>query len=247
MSNSNNKNTYDYLKSLLPTTPDNIFSRILGNLLITGGAPGGGAFGGASGGGTYSPPKALTKAALEGAPNYNNNTMWDKAQTLKGWGYDLGAKVTPARLKNGRKLVDCSGFVSYVLGIAGGSWQILEASNNLITTLKLETSKLKNGDVIGLDSGLRGSAIKGYWDAGRRTGIDHVMIIIENPNDKKLYFCESTGGVGVKIQPIEDGVESYNKYAQRNKFGETYTETHRKETRKRTKTKQFYVGNYKKQ
>jgi hypothetical protein len=245
MSNSNNKNTYDYLKSLLPTTPDNIFSGILGNLLMIGGAPGGGAFGGASGGGIigeiYSSPKSLTKAALEGAPNYNNNTMWDKAQTLKGWGYDLGAKVTPARLKNGRKLVDCSGFVSYVLGIAAGSWQILEASNNLITTLKLETSKLKNGDVIGLDSGLRGSAIKGYWDAGRRTGIDHVMIIIENPNDKKLYFCESTGGVGVKIQPIEDGVEYYNKYAQRNRFGDTYTE---KTIRK---TKQFYVGNYKKQ
>jgi hypothetical protein len=245
MSNSNNKNTYDYLKSLLPTTPDNIFSGILGNLLMMGGAPGGGASGGAYGGGIigeiYSSPKSLTKAALEGAPNYNNNTMWDKAQTLKGWRYNLGGKVTPAKLKNGPKSVDCSGFVSYVLGISAGSWQILEASNNLITTLKLETSKLKNGDVIGFDSGLKG------WDAGRNTGIDHVMIIIENPNDKKLYFCESTGGVGVKIQPIEDGVDYYNKYAKKKKFGETYTETHPKENYKRTKTKQFYVGNYKKQ
>jgi hypothetical protein len=43
MSNSNNKNTYDYLKSLLPTTPDNIFSGILGNLLMMGGGTPGGA------------------------------------------------------------------------------------------------------------------------------------------------------------------------------------------------------------
>jgi hypothetical protein len=183
----------------------------------------------------YSPPKSLKKAAQEGAPNYNNNTMWDKAQRLKGWKYGFGAKITENRLKNGPDAVDCSGFVSYVLGISGGSFEILEASNNLTPTIKLETSKLKNGDVIGLDGGFKN------WDAGRKTGIDHIMIIIENPNDKKLYFCESQGGSGVKIQPIEKGVESYNKYAQKNKFGTTYSENGI------IKTKQFYVGNYKKQ
>lgn len=182
----------------------------------------------------YSAPRSLKKAAQEGAPNYNNNTMWDKAQSLKGWKYGFGAKITENRLKNGPYAVDCSGFVSYVLGISGGSHEILESSNNLVSTIKLEASKLKNGDVIGSDGGFKS------YDAGRKTGIDHIMIIIENPNNKKLYFCESVSGTGVKIQSIEDGVKSYNEYAKRNKFGETYVDNGI------TKTKQFYIGNYKK-
>jgi len=179
----------------------------------------------------------LKKAAINGAPNYNNNTMWEKANSIIGWYYGFNGKVTKAKLEawknNGTKQgVDCSGYVSYVLGVSGGSYQILEASNNLKTTLTLDASTLKEGDVIGLDSGYKG------WDAGRQSGIDHVMIVIKNPANNQLYMAESVGGTGVKVRPLTEGVNAYNKYAQRKGFGSTYKEGNV------TKTKQFWVGNY---
>lgn len=180
---------------------------------------------------------SLKKAAADGAPNYNNNTMWEKANSIVGWYYGFGGKITKAKLeawKNNKvkQGIDCSGYASYVLGVSGGSYEILEASNDLKTTLTLNTSTLKEGDVIGLDSGYR------KWDAGRQSGIDHIMVVVKNPANNQLYMAESAGGVGVRVRPLNDGVTAYNNYAKKKGFGATYKEGNV------TKTKQFWVGNY---
>ena len=185
--------------------------------------------------GTFKKSASFSKAALNGAPNYNDGTMWAKVQRVKGWGYFMGGQVTAAKLADGKKhSIDCAGFVAWVFGIPNGSWHQTENANDLVTSLTLNASTLKHGDIIGMDTG-----DAGHDGSDRKSGVDHIVAVVKDPSNNQLYLCESAGGgVGVRIQPIAEGVASYNRYAKKRGFGTQYKDGDI------MKTKQFYIGNY---
>ncbi len=167
-----------------------------------------------------------------GANNANISNAWSRAASLKGYRYNMGGVVTAAMLKAGRGAIDCSAFVSYVLFGLGKrklSATLLEDSSNLRTALKLDIGTLKHGTLIGTDKGPTGH------DRGRRTGIDHVVIVLADDTGQ-LQMAECAGRVGVWIRPLADGVAYWNKYAIDYKFGTTYGST------KSRKTRQFWIG-----
>jgi hypothetical protein len=184
---------------------------------------------------TFKKVASFTNAAKNGAPNYNDGTMWAKVQRVKGWGYQMGGTVTKSKLADGKKhSIDCSGFISWVFGIPGGSWYQTENANNLVTSNTLNASTLKHGDIIGMDTG-----DAGHDGSDRKSGVDHIVGVVKDPLNNQLYLCESAGGgVGVRIQPIAEGVAYYNKYAKKKGFGTQYNDGGT------MKTKQFYIGNY---
>ena len=166
----------------------------------------------------------------------NNNadvaSAWSRAASLKGFRYSMGNSVSKSMLAVGKGAIDCSGFVSYVLFGLGKrklSPGLLEGSTNLRNAISLDINTLKHGTLIGTDNGVH------HWDKGRKTGIDHVVIVLADENGQ-LQMAECAGSVGVWIRPLAKGVAYWNKYAVDNKFGTTYIDG------KITKTRQFWIG-----
>lgn len=137
--------------------------------------------------------------------------------------------------KNG--LLDCSGFVGAVsvatmkdintalnkkaftdevmkgMGThAAGQFQNLVKHGGGETRYKkgsLQAGNLKEGDVIGIDSGQKS------WDRGRQRGIDHIAMVARNKKGE-LVVRESTSGKGV----IETSIAEWSKKAQ--KYNDIY-------------------------
>lgn len=187
-------------------------------------------------------------AAKRGAPNYLNGTMWQRANELNGMVYGLGSKLDTAGVATwlatdrtnpgGTYKVDCSGFVSWVLGTSGGSYSLVESSNAVRQIVSIDMTILQEADVIGSDNGPRFSD-SAQWDGNRKTGIDHIAVVIKDPNGN-LWLAESHGGRGVNIRTLADGVAAWNKYGSKNNFGEAYIDP----SDQITKTKSFWLGNY---
>ena len=166
----------------------------------------------------------------------NNNadiaSAWSRAASLKGFRYSMGNSVSKSMLAAGKGAIDCSGFISYVLFGLGKrklSAGLLEGATNLRNVFSLDINALKHGTLIGTDNGVH------HWDKGRKTGIDHVVIVLADENGQ-LQMAECAGSVGVWIRPVAKGVAYWNKYAVDNKFGTTYIDG------KITKTRQFWIG-----
>jgi len=166
----------------------------------------------------------------------NNNadvaSAWSRAASLKGFRYSMGNSVTKSMLDRGKGAIDCSGFVSYVLFGLGKrklSPGLLEGATNLRNVFSLDINALKHGTLIGTDNGVH------HWDKGRKTGIDHVVIVLADENGQ-LQMAECAGSMGVWIRPVAKGVDYWNKYAVKNNFGTTYIDG------KITKTRQFWIG-----
>ena len=166
----------------------------------------------------------------------NNNadvaSAWSRAASLKGFRYSMSKSVSKSMLAAGKGAIDCSGFISYVLFGLGKrklSAGLLEGSTNLRNAISLDINTLKHGTLIGTDNGVH------WWDKGRKTGIDHVVIVLADENGQ-LQMAECAGGVGVWIRPVAKGVAYWNKYAVDNKFGTTYIDN------TITKTRQFWIG-----
>lgn len=145
--------------------------------------------------------------------------------------YKMGGKGW----KNG--LLDCSGFVGAVsvatmkdintalnkksftdevmkgMGThAAGQFQNLVKHGGGETRYKkgsLQAGNLKEGDVIGIDSGQKN------WDGGRQRGIDHIAMVARNKKGE-LVVRESTSGKGV----IETSIAEWSKKAQ--KYNDIY-------------------------
>jgi hypothetical protein len=123
-----------------------------------------------------------------------SRNLYNEAIKYKNYVYQLGAKgenVTINRGNNKGKTfaaIDCSGFVNKVLGTnLGNSETTTTRGTNFKQVSNLNTSMLKEGDVIGIDKG-------DYdYDKGRAYGIDHILIAIRNPNTNQLEIWESNG------------------------------------------------------
>lgn len=138
------------------------------------------------------------------ASNLQVNALFAAANRYKGYKYGLGSSG------DGKK-IDCSGFVSKVLQIAGvkvsrdTSENIMTRSNNFRQVPILTEAMLVEGDVIGFDRG------NYSFDKGRKYGIDHIAIVVRNYNTGKLELAESVGGVGVRFKPLSEIIPKYNK------------------------------------
>ncbi len=188
-----------------------------------------------------------SQGAKNGAPHLLDGTAYQRALNLDGFTYGLGSKVTDevvnaylARGKTQPLQVDCSGFVSYVLGVSGGSYSLVENSNSVKQVATIDATTLQEGDVIGSDNGPRYKEDGSQWDGNRTTGIDHIGVVLKNPADQSLIFAESHGNRGVHIRSLADGIKAWNSYGVKNNFGTAYIDP----SDGKTKTKSFWIGNY---
>jgi hypothetical protein len=186
-------------------------------------------------------------AAKNGAPHYVDGTAYQRAWSVNGFKYGLGNKINDTTftnwiaagsVNNGTFSVDCSGFVAFTLGLSGGTSESqMAGSNNLTAVVALNASTLQAGDVVGADHGPTD------FDGGRKLGIDHIAVVIQDPATKALYLAESHGGHGVRIRTIAEGVNAWNTRMAKNlKKGTTYVDD--TTTPPTVKTYTHYVGNY---
>lgn len=86
------------------------------------------------------------------------------------------------------------------LGFAGSGSIVEQAYKDSGVLLKrddiLKPGALKEGMVIGLDTA---NTKHEYWK-----GIDHIVMVVRDPNTDKLLISQSTGKLGVHTMPVED-------------------------------------------
>ena len=144
------------------------------------------------------------------------NTSWERAKSLQGWRYGFDRKVHHKRRHHGPFKTDCSGFVSFVLGLDPrlGSWEIVKQVN-AEKTLFIEEHRLRHKSIVAYDSGPQG------FDENRDNGVDHVGVVLRGW-DFKLYLCDCKLGYGVRIRPLHEGVIEWNTFALAEQFGTEY-------------------------
>ena len=62
---------------------------------------------------------------------------------------------------------------------------------------------MKEGDLVFMDTGVRS------FDKGRKHGIDHVGLVVKNPNTGKMELHESVGGTGFKRTDLNSILDYY--------------------------------------
>ncbi|AWV06055.1 peptidoglycan-binding protein [Marilutibacter maris] len=73
-----------------------------------------------------------------------------------------------------------------------------ERSGILLQGDEVNLGALREGMVIGEDNGAKG------WDAGRFNGIDHIVMVVRDPDTGELMASQSRGGEGVELSPLDD-------------------------------------------
>jgi len=144
------------------------------------------------------------------------STPWERAKSLNGWHYGFDKKVTYKRLHKGRFRTDCSGFVSYVLGLnrSMGSWEIVDAFGaKAVPTI--DESRLRHKSIIAYDSGPKG------FDKDRMNGVDHIGVVLRGW-DGTLYLCDCKEKHGVRLRLLHEGVVDWNTFALDKRFGTEY-------------------------
>lgn len=135
-----------------------------------------------------------------------SDDLYSKAKSFAGFKYSMN----PSLNNDSARHVDCSRFASAVVGVPRDTSEGLyaKAVNNGtardITGLTGASSGLKEGDMVFFDTGPRG------FDKGRKYGIDHVAVVVKNPNTGKLELHESVGGKGVIQRDLDTALAKYN-------------------------------------
>jgi len=154
----------------------------------------------------------------------SRSTRWDRAVSLLDYSYKFNKKKI-----NENKEIDCSGYVSYIVGMNLGSWELVEKAENVFATPHLTEAMFQDGTLVAYDNGDNG------WDRGRRNGVNHVGLVLEHAGH--LYMCESAFHLdGVAVRPLREALKDWNSIASKHHFGDSYLD------QTEFKTKQFYVG-----
>lgn len=156
---------------------------------------------------------------------YNAGVKYDNVKyaiNIESSQYYRGNGITGKNVDQG--YVDCSGWVGTLLnktqdeinqkaghavyadadkiklGFAGSGGIVHEAYKDSGVLLKrddiLVPGALKEGMVIGLDTA---KTKHEHWN-----GIDHIVMVVRDPNTDKLLISQSTGKLGVHTMPVED-------------------------------------------
>ncbi|MGH8098507.1 XVIPCD domain-containing protein [Stenotrophomonas indicatrix] len=174
---------------------------------------------------------ATAAAAKPDAPGisldaaYNAGVKYDNVKyaiNIESSQYYRGKGVTGKNVDQG--YIDCSGWVGTMLnktqdeinqkaghavfadadkiklGFAGSGGIVHDAYKDSGVLLKrddiLKPGALKEGMVIGLDTA---KTKHEHWN-----GIDHIVMVVRDPNTDKLLISQSTGKLGVHTMPVED-------------------------------------------
>jgi hypothetical protein len=164
-----------------------------------------------------------------------SRNLYNEAIKFKNYVYQLGAKGENVTVNKGNNkgksfnAIDCSGFVNKVLGTSlGNSETTTIRGNNFRQVSKLNLSILKEGDVIGIDKA-------DYdYDKGRVYGIDHILIVVKNPNTNQLEVWESNG----------PSVSKYNNNEASSYGGVRNTPISTKITELNNKSKKIFVSSF---
>lgn len=70
-------------------------------------------------------------------------------------------------------------------------------SGMLLTGAQVNAANLREGMIIGEDNGKKG------WDAGRYKGIDHITMVVRNPNSGELMISQSDSSRGVNLMSVD--------------------------------------------
>lgn len=72
----------------------------------------------------------------------------------------------------------------------------------------VSAANLREGMVIGEDNGPQFDAKGRQWDSGRYRGIDHITMVVRDPNSGNLMISQSRGGEGVEMIPLDRYLQS---------------------------------------
>jgi hypothetical protein len=145
-----------------------------------------------------------------------SSSSWERAKRLNQWKYGFDRKVHYKRLMKGPFKTDCSGFVTYVLGLNHklGSWEIVKKMN-AAPMLTLDERKMRHQSIIAFNSGPHD------FDENRENGVDHIAVVLRGW-DMQLYLCDCRLNYGVRILPLHEGIIDWNSFALEKKFGTEY-------------------------
>lgn len=154
----------------------------------------------------------VRKVPIQGSEHLTQpSLLYSSAQKYKGFKYGFG------RGGSGDQ-VDCSGFIHAVLqGVGlmrwGTSEELMLQSENFREVVTLRSHNMKEGDVIGLDTG------NFRYDRGRKYGIDHIAIVVKNYNNGRLELAESVHGRGVIFRDLQIAIKDYDLRSKRKFIG----------------------------
>lgn len=158
-------------------------------------------------------PAAYVESGIALRSAYDMTTVHDQVR------YGFGSK----NLERGR--IDCSGWVVQLINAsydeineksgrkvfpqadhysacndaaASIVRKAVQHSGLLIEGKDVAQGALREGMVIGEDNGAKG------WDKGRYKGIDHIVMVLRDPDSGELMVSQSRGGEGVEMLPLDD-------------------------------------------
>lgn len=124
-----------------------------------------------------------------------------------GWVVELiNATYAEIDAKSGKTVFDKSDHYSPANDAAASILRkSVQHSGVLLEGAQVKVSALREGMVIGEDNGDK------RFDRGRFKGIDHVVMVLRDPDSGELMVSQSRGGEGVELLPLDD----YLAYKQR--------------------------------
>lgn len=138
-------------------------------------------------------------------PSKTSN-LYEASLPYQGMKYGFGSAG-----KNNR--IDCSGYVCRVLDVPRTTSEAIMTGSTNFRRYSGE-EELPEGTVVGFDMGPRG------YDKHRDIGIDHVGIVIRDPNTGELQLSESVSGKGVINRPLKEALLDYKKRSKSMYLGE---------------------------
>lgn len=116
-----------------------------------------------------------------------------------GWIVSLqNATMREVNTEAGREVFSRADMFS--AGMDGAAMIVQKAaqrSGRLLEGAQVGTGSLREGMVIGEDNGRK------PWDAGRFKGIDHIVMVVRDPESGRMMISQSRGGEGVEMVPLD--------------------------------------------
>lgn len=128
-----------------------------------------------------------------------NNDLYAASKPLEGMKYGFAQEG-----QNGK--IDCSGAVCRMLGIPRTTSEEIVANSQNFRRFTGDLSSIKEGTVIGINSGPKA------WEGKRKYGIDHVVLVVRNPNTGQLETKQSSSSQGFHTETLDETLRKYGKY-----------------------------------
>lgn len=124
-----------------------------------------------------------------------NTDLYKEAKKYEGAPYKFAGTT--------REGIDCSGYVCKVVGLPRTSSEEIVKNAPNFRGFSGNINDFSEGTVVGFDTGSTS------FDKGRKYGMDHVGVIIRNPQSRQLEYTHSAGSTGVKTMTIPEMLKKY--------------------------------------